>query len=187
MSDRKCRIRFFTIADYEEEERWLRQQHNKGWRLADFLPPCFYVFQRCAPEDVVYRLDFQPGAMDTDYIQMFAEYGWEYCHRFAGWLYFRKPSAQMELAQEAEIFSDDATKRERIRSILRTRMLPILILFLLCVVPQWALCIQHAGAAGGAAWFFCMFFTVLALLSLYLVVYCGLKLYALGRRYRKDG
>lgn len=33
MSDRKTLIRFFTIADYEDEEIWLRQQHNCGWKF----------------------------------------------------------------------------------------------------------------------------------------------------------
>ena len=28
MSNRKTMIRFFTIADYEEEEIWLREQHK---------------------------------------------------------------------------------------------------------------------------------------------------------------
>ena len=30
---RKTMLRFFTIADYEEEELWLREQHRSGWRL----------------------------------------------------------------------------------------------------------------------------------------------------------
>lgn len=33
MSEKKTWIRFFTIADYEEEESWLRNQHQKGWKL----------------------------------------------------------------------------------------------------------------------------------------------------------
>ena len=184
MADRKMWIRLFTIADYEEEERWLRQQQNRGWKLVNMLPPCFYIFQRCQPEDVVYRLDFQPGVPEDGYMQMFAEYGWEFCHRFAGWLYFRKPVSKMELAQEAEIFSDDGTKLERIHQIIRTRMLPVLAVFLICVVPQWVLCIQNAGEGGGMA--LCLIFSFLALLYLYLIGYCGLKLRSLRRRYQKN-
>ena len=30
---RKTLVHFFTIADYEEEEVWLRKQHNSGWKL----------------------------------------------------------------------------------------------------------------------------------------------------------
>ena len=33
MNDRKTLVRFFTIADYEEEEIWLREQHKNGWKL----------------------------------------------------------------------------------------------------------------------------------------------------------
>ena len=117
-------------------------------------------------------------------MQMFAEYGWEFCHRFAGWLYFRKPVSKMELAQEAEIFSDDGTKLERIHQIIRTRMLPVLAVFLICVVPQWVRCIQNAGEGGGVA--LCLIFSFLALLYLYLIGYCGLKLRSLRRRYQKN-
>ena len=57
MSKTKTFLRLFTIADYEEEEQWLRSQHQKGWKLQKIYFPCFYVFEECQPEDVVYRLD----------------------------------------------------------------------------------------------------------------------------------
>lgn len=41
MSNTKTVIRFFTIADYEEEEAWLRSRHNSGWKLAKLLSPAF--------------------------------------------------------------------------------------------------------------------------------------------------
>ena len=55
----KTVIRFFTIADYEEEEIWLRKQHRSGWKLTGMTPPCIYRFESCEPEDVIYRLDFR--------------------------------------------------------------------------------------------------------------------------------
>ena len=55
----KTFIRFFTIADYEEEEIWLREMHKKGWRLIDMTPPCFFRFEACQPQDVIYRLDYK--------------------------------------------------------------------------------------------------------------------------------
>ena len=33
MNNRKTAVRFFTIADYEEEEVWLHNQHKNGWKL----------------------------------------------------------------------------------------------------------------------------------------------------------
>ena len=34
MNSRKTVIRFFTVADYEEEEGWLHNQHKNGWKLS---------------------------------------------------------------------------------------------------------------------------------------------------------
>ena len=31
MHNRKKEVRFFTIADYEEEEAWLHDRHSQGW------------------------------------------------------------------------------------------------------------------------------------------------------------
>lgn len=31
MANYKTKIRFFTIADYEEEQAWLEDQHRQGW------------------------------------------------------------------------------------------------------------------------------------------------------------
>ena len=82
MTEKKTLIRFFTIADFEEEEAWLREQHNMGWRLVKATLPCFYTFDRCEPEDVIYRLDFKNGEEEGDYFQMFRDYGWEYFELF---------------------------------------------------------------------------------------------------------
>lgn len=39
MNNRKTAVRFFTIADYEEEEVWLHNQHKNGWKLLRMIPP----------------------------------------------------------------------------------------------------------------------------------------------------
>lgn len=44
MADRKTFIRFFTIADYMEEEKWLRETQAAGWKLVKMVPPCFFIF-----------------------------------------------------------------------------------------------------------------------------------------------
>lgn len=41
MSRKKIACRFWTIADFAEEEIWLRKMHNQGWRLANFRCPAF--------------------------------------------------------------------------------------------------------------------------------------------------
>jgi hypothetical protein len=54
----ETKFRFFTIADYEEEEIWLRKMHNEGLKLVKVIPPGIYTFEECEPEDVIYRMDF---------------------------------------------------------------------------------------------------------------------------------
>ena len=66
-------IRFFTIADYEEEEIWLRKQHQSGWRIVKMIPPCIYVFEECEPEDMIYRLDYKNSWQTEEYMQMFKD------------------------------------------------------------------------------------------------------------------
>ena len=93
---RKTFVHFFTIADYEEEEIWLREQHKDGWKLVKMIPPCFYTFEECVPEDVIYRLDYRNSEQTEEYMQMVGDFGWEYCSKCFGWLYFRKPASAAE-------------------------------------------------------------------------------------------
>lgn len=177
----KTKIRFFTIADYEEEEIWLRKQHQNGLRLVKFVVPCFFFFEECAPEDVVYRLDYKNGKQSGDYMQMFRDYGWEYCASCVGWLYFRKPALQMQTENDGEIFSDNATKVEMLRHIVQTRMLPLLVIFLCCILPNWLLLLD--GTMDGAGIVLSVVFSALLLLYLYIFFHCGLKLRKLRRKY----
>ena len=112
MSETKTMIRFFTIADYEDEEIWLREQHRKGWKLQRMIVPCFYIFEACTPEDVIYRLDYRNNEEDSEYLQLFRDYGWEQFARCMGWLYFRKSASEIESEEDGEIFSDDASRVE---------------------------------------------------------------------------
>lgn len=107
---RKTFVHFFTIADYEEEEAWLSQKHSEGWKFVKLTPPCFYVFEECEPEDVVYRMDYKNAGESEDYLQMMRDFGWEYFTKRLGWLYFRKKAEGT--AEERELFSDDASRAE---------------------------------------------------------------------------
>ena len=95
MKTTKTMFRIFTIADYEQEEQFLRQQHQNGWKLKRITAFGFYHFEACTPEDVVYRLDFRTKGTDWDsYFQLFSDYGWEYFSAFQEWNYFRKPARE---------------------------------------------------------------------------------------------
>ena len=183
MSSRKTLIHFFTIADYEEEEVWLRNQHKNGWKLLKMIPPCFYIFEKCAPEDVAYRLDYKNNAESSSYFQIFRDYGWEYVGRCFGWLFFRKSLAETDCEQDNEIFSDNESRLDMINHVIKTRLLPCLIIFLCCVLPNLIRSIEDSDSF---ATVFTVVFSVLALIYLYLLIYCGLKLRKLRKKYRNE-
>lgn len=176
----KTATRFFTIADYEEEEIWLREQHRNGWKLTKTTLPCFYTFESCVPEDVIYRLDFQNGGEKDDYYQIFRDYGWEPFERMAGWIYFRKRAAEVDAEQDGELFSDSSSRIERVDRIFRTRMLPLLIIFCGCLIPNFIMSVLGGYPFADV---FTGVFGALVLAYVYLLVYCGLRLRALRKKY----
>lgn len=179
------KLRFFTIADYEEEEAWLRMQHNRGFRLVDFHLPCFYVFEKCTPEDVIYRIDYRNCFEGADYMLMFRDFGWEYILNSTGFIYFRKPAAETKLENDGEIFSDNMSKLNMLQRIMKTRMFPILILFALCVIPNY---IQMFGMEDSGIIFsvFAAVFSAAFGFASVLIIYCGLKFRRLRKKYERD-
>ena len=165
MTETKTKIRFFTVADFEEEEAWLREQHNTGWKLAKATLPCFYTFDRCEPEDVIYRLEFKNGEEESDYFQMYRDYGWEYFEHMAGWLYFRKPAAEIETEADGELFSDGLSKVGMVKKI---------------VLPNLAQSLRGLFPGSG---FLAFFFGLMFGLYLFLFIYCGVKLTRLKKKY----
>ena len=185
MADRVL-FRFMTVTDYEEEEKFLSEQHKEGWKLCKYWLPGIYFFDKCVPEDVVYRLDFEQAEKSekTEYLQLYNDYGWEYLFDVNGFSYFRKRAGSEE--RELEIFSDNESRIEMVERVFRRRMIPLLIVFFTCVVPQ--LVIQFFNWQGGntSAKGFVIFFTVFFFLYLYLFIHCGQKIRWLKRKYMKE-
>lgn len=181
MKDRKTFIRFFTIADYEEEEIWLREQSQKGWKLVGNNPPCFYTFEKSEPEEVIYKLDYRNGTEDSEYRQMFSDFGWEECGRCFGWIYYRKPASAIENDNDGEIFSDPQTRYDMIMHIYKTRMMPLLVIFLCCVTPQWTKTWEYTGDI-----FFKVFLSLLFILYVFLLLHCGVKLWNIKKKLEKS-
>lgn len=179
----KTFIRFFTIADYEEEERWLRDQQKSGWKLVKTTPPCFYTFESCTPQDVIYRLDYKNSSETDEYMQMLRDFGWENCGRCIGWLYFRKSADATESAEEGELFSDNSSRIHMIRHILKTRYFPLCVIFLCCIVNNLSNAFRMINS-GTAGIVFGLIFWLLFLLYIFLLTYCGIKLMKLKNKYR---
>ena len=181
---RKTLIRFYTIADYEEEETWLRERHQAGWKLVQMTPPCFYVFESCAPEDVIYRLDYRNSKQTDEYMQMLRDFGWEYFEQCIGWLYFRKPADSMDSEADGELFSDNVSRADMVTQVVKTRLLPLCIIFCCCLVPNLSNVLRAADlSAGGLV--LAILFGILTAIYVYLIIHCGTKLNRIKKRYRE--
>ena len=178
----KTKIRFFTIADYEDEEIWLREQHRNGLKLVRMIIPCFYIFEECEPEDVIYRLDYQNKKLGSDYWKMLEDFGWEYFAHCLNWNYFRKKAADISSEEEGELFSDNASKVEMISSVMNTRYIPLLVIFICCIIPNLSRLLS-GDINGPWSRVFAIIYSLLFVIYIYLILHCGSKLRKLKEKY----
>lgn len=89
-------FRFYTIADYEREQKWLNAMSRSGWnfvRTNGFI----YTFEKGTPGEYIYKIDLPNDSM-TDvevdaYYKFMEECGIEVVSSFKFWRYLRKKSA----------------------------------------------------------------------------------------------
>ena len=119
---------------------------------------------------MIYRLDYKNNSQNEDFMLMMKDYGWEYLTQCLGWLYFRKPASSITNENEGEIFSDNASRANMLQNIIYTRMFPLLIIFLCCIIPNFS-------------WFFKESIPIAVLWSIVfmgyvvLLAHCGRKLW----------
>ena len=130
-------FKWFTIFKYEQEQEYLRQMHKDGWKFVQVKGLGMYHFEKCEPKDVVYQLDYNKEGLEhkDEYVQMFADCGWEYILDYAGYSYFRKEVSEDGMAEE--IFCDEDSRLQMMERVLKGRLLPLLIIFLCCLLPQF--------------------------------------------------
>ena len=138
MKNTKTLFKFFTLFEYEEEEDFLEEQHKNGWKAVSYKIPGFYKFEKCQPEDMVYRIDFtnENGAKNSEYRQMFADNGWEFLWSVNGFSIFRKPGVS-DSKNNNEIFTDNTSKLQMLQKIQQRRLLPLITIFLCAVLPNF--------------------------------------------------
>ncbi|NLD16327.1 MAG: DUF2812 domain-containing protein [Tissierellia bacterium] len=180
--DSITKFNFFTISDYEKEEKYLREMANKGYHLESIFFPGFYKFQKGEPKDIVYRLDFNnfKGGEKNSYIKLFEDYGWEYLLEFVGWSYFRKDAKEADI----EIFSDDESRLNLVNRIFVARLLPLILIFVGIFLPDTRNMIRepHKYLIGFG---FYQLFGLFYILYVVLIIYTGYRLFKLNRKYIK--
>lgn len=120
-------FKFFWADQDEAQEVWLREMASQGLHLKSLNVFCRWTFEKGEPADVAYRVDF-PGKKDPHFNQLLQDAGWEPAAELAGWQYWRKP---VEAGVAPEIFTDNASKVQKFKTVLATLFLLTLPLFLM--------------------------------------------------------
>ena len=120
----KRELKYFTIAQYEQEQEYLRKKHQEGWKFVRVNLLGCYLFEKCEPEDVIY--------------QLFKDCGWEYIQSLWGFQYFRRSAKSIEKADKSssEIFCDDESRLDMVKRIMHGRMFILAIFFIGNIIPQ---------------------------------------------------
>ena len=180
----KVQFRMFMLPEYEQEEIYLNKMAKKGYRLDKVVIPGFYFFTKTEPENMIYKIDFNPQKDDSveEYHQMFADYGWEYLQDMNEYSYFRKISD----GTEEDIYSDNASRIEMIKRILMTKMLPFMILFLCIVIPQFFMALFRDDM-GNAGITLLILWTLVLALYVFIFTRCTIGFYRLKKKYNAEG
>ena len=151
MKNKKTVYKYFTIPAWRKEEEYLSQMHEKGWKFTGANLPGLYHFEKCEPQPVTYRLDYNKEGRRYrgEYVQMFRDCGWEYVCDFVGFSYFRKEGSVGEAREE--IFCDETSRLEMMKRVFRGRIIPLILVFLFSVLPQMFMQLANYGKYGDAA------------------------------------
>ena len=107
------KIKWFWPWQDAQEEAWLEQMSLQGMHLRQVRRIAQYEFVSDEPTRFAYRLDFQDSLKPKnkeEYLQLFADAGWEYLGEMNGWQYFRKP---LHPGESAEVFTDVESKIQK--------------------------------------------------------------------------
>ncbi|MCU0639649.1 MAG: DUF2812 domain-containing protein [Candidatus Krumholzibacteria bacterium] len=156
------RFRWFWAWDDEKEEKWLTEMANNGWHLIKVQFPGRYTFGQGEPRNIFYRLDFFTDRKKReDYLQIFADAGWEHVAQYGSWQYFRKEGAPGE---EPEIFTDNESKVKKYGRI---------IAILVPLTPIWIVMINRLSRRPEV---FFQIVTIIGFLLMLLYIYTMLNM-----------
>ncbi len=165
--DIKRVFKWFQPVDYEKEERWLSDMAAQGWRFVD-TTGVKYTFERCEPEQVVYRIYCSGMTNDGENIKtMFRDYGWEYLMSVQMHSYFRRP-AEGHSAEELDLFSDAESRLSVVRRMLINKIKLLVFLMLVIIIPNLLRFLGVVRSGSEGTWGVVMLITY----SVLLLIYC---------------
>lgn len=182
----KTTFKLFLLLDYEREEEYLTNMHKNGWKLIG-TSGFIYKFEKCEPENIVYRLDFADKKENDmhSYTAMFAEYGWEYIQDVNDFSYFRKNADGLSEA-DTELFSDNESRLEMMKRIVNMKLFPVWVIFLCIVVPNFIKTVTGNFDAYPLHTVLTVIFAVIFVFYTYVVIHCAILFRRLKKKYAKE-
>lgn len=139
------KIRFYTLAQYPQEEAWLQREAARGNLIERITIPCFYFFRKGKPQKIAYRYDFEDSySSREECIALYKEYGWRLIGSINHFLLFSHPIREGQ--PMPELFSNAESRDEMISRILQRRMIPLFCLFGLMCLISIMMVMRHAAA-----------------------------------------
>ena len=88
--------RFWTIAEYEQEEQWINEMARDGWALTA-VGFCRFIFRRSRPGKFIYKLDIVERTTQDEvkesYFNFLTECGIRIVGEYKDWIYLQKRAA----------------------------------------------------------------------------------------------
>lgn len=88
--------RFWTIAEYEQEEQWINEMAREGWALTA-VGFCRFIFRRTRPGEFTYKLDMVERTTQDEvkesYFNFLTECGIRIVGEYKDWIYLQKRAA----------------------------------------------------------------------------------------------
>lgn len=125
------RYRLFNIFQYDQEEQFLNDMHQQGYAFVKYVAPYTYYFEAVTPATVTYKLEYKNIVEDKDtYLQLMADYGWEYIDTYLDYFYLRQSGQQTV----PTFYSDHESALNHLNRIMRNRFIPILIAIVILIL-----------------------------------------------------
>ena len=119
MEEIKIRNKTYHYGNFPDLEQFLSEEHAKGHRFVRYQPRLLsgdFVFEKCEPQEMVYKLDYGKIEDFDSYRTLFADCGWIISAAEPV-----SPLFASRNGRKREIFSDNKSKAEMCKKVLSTR------------------------------------------------------------------
>jgi hypothetical protein len=127
------KFKFFSPADYEKLEVWLREQRKNGLALQSAMVPGIFTFEKCEGENVIYKVEFLLKNTDEikNYYELYENNGWKFICKNPFFNFFVRPANSPETG---EPIATNEIRVEMLSNVLFNRLGIIDVLLLAIIV-----------------------------------------------------